>query len=169
EAYLVHDLEQCLAEAGISGDRLILEITESTLLETGPQVSDVLASLRATGARMCLDDFGTGYSSLRYLQQFPIDQLKIDRSFVCGKNGALASEPIVRMLLNLAQTMGLRVVAEGIESEHQSDRLMALGCRLGQGFRFSPARAPRDIDFDRPLAPARTFPQLDLVAEKELA
>ncbi len=155
QEYIVADVEQCIAEAGITGDRLILEITESALLESGPQVSGILARLRATGARLSLDDFGTGYSSLRYLQQFPFDQLKIDRSFVCGPDGDIASEPIVRMLLNLADTLGLRAIAEGIETADQNAHLVALGCRYGQGFLFSQARQPADIKLDRSLAGAR--------------
>jgi diguanylate cyclase (GGDEF)-like protein len=163
--YIVADVEQCIAEAGITGDRLILEITESALLESGPQISEILARLRATGARLSLDDFGTGYSSLRYLQQFPFDQLKIDRSFVCGPDGDIASEPIVRMLLNLADTLGLRAIAEGIESADQNAHLIALGCRYGQGFLFSQARTPADIKLDRPLAALRMRPPLERVAE----
>ncbi len=164
--YIVADVEQCIAEAGITGDRLILEITESALLESGPQISGILARLRATGARLSLDDFGTGYSSLRYLQQFPFDQLKIDRSFVCGPDGDIASEPIVRMLLNLADTLGLRAIAEGIESADQNAHLIALGCRYGQGFLFSQARTPADIRLDRPLAGAlRMRPPLERVAD----
>jgi diguanylate cyclase (GGDEF)-like protein len=166
QEYIVADVEQCIAEAGITGDRLILEITESALLESGPQISGILARLRATGARLSLDDFGTGYSSLRYLQQFPFDQLKIDRSFVCGPDGDIASEPIVRMLLNLADTLGLRAIAEGIESADQNAHLIALGCRYGQGFLFSQARTPADIKLDRPLAGAmRMRPPLERVAE----
>jgi diguanylate cyclase (GGDEF)-like protein len=165
QEYIVADVEQCIAEAGITGDRLILEITESALLESGPQVSGILARLRATGARLSLDDFGTGYSSLRYLQQFPFDQLKIDRSFVCGADGDIASEPIVRMLLNLAETLGLRAIAEGIESADQNAHLIALGCRYGQGFLFSQARPPADIKLDRPLAALRMRPPLERVAD----
>ncbi len=164
--YIVADVEQCIAEAGITGDRLILEITESALLESGAQISGILGRLRATGARLSLDDFGTGYSSLRYLQQFPFDQLKIDRSFVCGPDGDIASEPIVRMLLNLAETLGLRAIAEGIESADQNAHLIALGCRYGQGFLFSQARSPADIKLDRPLASAiRLHQALERVAE----
>jgi diguanylate cyclase (GGDEF)-like protein len=166
QEYIVGDVEQCIAEAGITGDRLILEITESALLESGKQISGILSRLRATGARLSLDDFGTGYSSLRYLQQFPFDQLKIDRSFVCGPEGDLASEPIVRMLLNLADTLGLRAIAEGIESADQNAHLVALGCRYGQGFLFSQARPPAEIKLDRPLVSAmRLRPALGRAAE----
>ncbi len=166
QEYIVADVEQCIAEAGITGDRLILEVTESALLESGPQISAILARLRATGARLSLDDFGTGYSSLRYLQQFPFDQLKIDRSFVCGPDGDIASEPIVRMLLNLADTLGLRAIAEGIETAEQNAHLIALGCRYGQGFLFSQARSPADITLDRPLTGSRRArPALERVGD----
>ena len=142
---IVAEVEQHLRDTGLPGHELILEITESALLESGPDVSDILQRLRATGARLCLDDFGTGYSSLRYLQQFPIDELKIDRSFVAAVDGDLASEPIARMLLGLAKALGIGVVAEGIETTRQRDRLLTLGCRLGQGYLFSKPRAARDF------------------------
>jgi diguanylate cyclase (GGDEF)-like protein len=153
--YVIDEVQQCIAEAGIAGDRLILEITESALLESGAQTSDILTRLRASGVRLCLDDFGTGYSSLRYLQDFPIDQLKIDRSFVAGSDGSLASEPIVRMLINLAETMGVQLIAEGIESEAQCAQLVALGCRFGQGFLFSRPQAPSDFTRARMSRPLR--------------
>lgn len=143
---IVAEVERHLREAGLAGGDLVLEITESALLESGPHVSDILHRLRATGARLCLDDFGTGYSSLRYLQQFPIDELKIDRSFVSGADGELASEPIARMLLGLAKSLGIEVIAEGVETIEQRDRLFELGARLGQGFLFSKPRPPGDFE-----------------------
>jgi EAL domain-containing protein (putative c-di-GMP-specific phosphodiesterase class I) len=87
--------------------------------------------------RLCIDDFGTGYSSLRYLHQFPIDALKIDRSFVSGRDGGIANEPIVQMVVTLAHSLGMDVIAEGIESQMQREKLIASGCAVGQGFYFA--------------------------------
>jgi EAL domain-containing protein (putative c-di-GMP-specific phosphodiesterase class I) len=124
--------------------RRMLEITESVFLEAGPRLAHTLGRSRTLSIRLSLDDFGTGYSSLRYLQQFLIDQLKIDHSFVSGTCGGLASGPIVRTIVVVANTLGLEVVAEGIESDVQCTQLLGLGCRLGQGFHFAPPRAPGD-------------------------
>jgi len=97
--------------------------------------------------RICVDDFGIGYSSLRYLSLFPINSLKIDRSFVSGTGEGIESEPICRMLLDLARSLELTVVAEGIETPEQADRLLALGATTGQGYIFS-----------RPIIPERDGP-----------
>jgi EAL domain-containing protein (putative c-di-GMP-specific phosphodiesterase class I) len=137
EAGIVRDVERALLESGLRPDLLMLEITESALLEDGPRAVEVLSQLRALGVRLCIDDFGTGYSSLRYLHQFPIDALKIDRSFVNGKSGGVANEPIVQMVVTLAQSLGMDVVAEGIESQMQREKLIAAGCSVGQGYYFA--------------------------------
>jgi EAL domain-containing protein (putative c-di-GMP-specific phosphodiesterase class I) len=96
---------------------LILEITESALLEEGPARERGALAIARSGVRLCIDDFGTGYSSLRYLHQFPIDSLKIDRSFVSGRDGGIANEPIVQMVVTLAHALGMDVIAEGVESQ----------------------------------------------------
>jgi EAL domain-containing protein (putative c-di-GMP-specific phosphodiesterase class I) len=101
--------------------------------------------LRGLGVRLCIDDFGTGYSSLRYLQEFPIDALKIDRSFIHGPGGGLGSEPIVKLLTQLAASYEVDVIAEGIEYQRQADALVRLGCRLGQGFLYAASQAPERI------------------------
>ena len=116
---------------------LTLEITESVVLDAGTRPDALVARLRAHGFKVCIDDFGTGYSSLRYLQQLKVDSIKIDRSFVSGPDGELASEPIVRTLMTLAQAFGVRVVAEGIETARQRDLLVNAGCRYGQGFLYA--------------------------------
>ena len=126
-----------MLESGLRPDLLMLEITESALLEDGPRAVEVLSQLRALGVRLCIDDFGTGYSSLRYLHQFPIDSLKIDRSFVSGRDGGIANEPIVQMVVSLAHALGMDVIAEGIESPMQREKLLATGCTIGQGFYFA--------------------------------
>lgn len=116
---------------------LTLEITESVVLDPGTRPDALLERLRAHGFKICIDDFGTGYSSLRYLQQFKVDSIKIDRSFVSGQDGELASEPIVRTLMTLAEAFDVRVVAEGIETARQRDLLINAGCRYGQGYLYA--------------------------------
>ena len=147
EPSIVRDVERALVESGLRPELLMLEITESALLEDGPRAVEVLSRLKALGVRLCIDDFGTGYSSLRYLHQFPIDALKIDRSFVNGRDGGIANEPIVQMVITLAQSLGMDVVAEGIESQMQREKLGAAGCLIGQGYFFSrPIDRLEDLD-----------------------
>ena len=122
----------------IKPETVTLEITENAIIDTTTGAGAVLERLRAGGVKVCVDDFGIGYSSLRYLSLFPISGLKIDRSFVTGTGGkTIESEPIVRMLLDLARSLELSVVAEGIETAEQADRLQVLGCANGQGYVFS--------------------------------
>ncbi len=134
---IVAHVADALRESGLEPSSLMLEITESALFEDGPRAAAVLGQLKALGVRLCIDDFGTGYSSLRYLHKFPIDALKIDRSFVCGANGDIANEPIVQMVLTLGHSLEMEVIAEGIETETQRRKLMALGCKSGQGYLFA--------------------------------
>jgi EAL domain-containing protein (putative c-di-GMP-specific phosphodiesterase class I) len=121
---------------------LVLEITESVLLEDDDETVLRLGALRDLGVRIALDDFGTGYSSLGYLRRFPVDTLKIDRSFVSGPASETADDQLVRTILDLGRAYGLGVVAEGIEDDAQRQRLQALGCRLGQGYHFG---RPADV------------------------
>jgi diguanylate cyclase (GGDEF)-like protein len=132
---LVDDVRTAIAVSGILADQLVIEVTESTLVLDTPRVLDVLAELKAIGVRLAIDDFGTGYSSLSYLRQFPIDLLKIDKSFVdpladpSGEGDAL-----VVTIIGLAHSLGLRTVAEGIEHSSQHAQLARLGCDSAQGF-----------------------------------
>jgi diguanylate cyclase (GGDEF)-like protein/PAS domain S-box-containing protein len=137
EPSIVEHVADALGASGLPPERLMLEITESALLEDGPRAAAVLGQLKALGVRLCIDDFGTGYSSLRYLHKFPIDALKIDRSFVSGASGDIANEPIVQMVVTLGHSLHMDVIAEGIETETQRRKLMALGCKSGQGYLFS--------------------------------
>jgi len=130
-------LGACISRQGLAPASIIVEITENAIIESTRNSDASLRNLRELGVGVCIDDFGVGYSSLRYLHRFPISGLKIDRSFVTGADDDLASEPIVRMLLELARTLGLDVVAEGIESERQSAALQILGCLYGQGYLYS--------------------------------
>jgi diguanylate cyclase (GGDEF)-like protein/PAS domain S-box-containing protein len=133
--------------AGVPPEALTLEITEYAIVDTGTGAAAVLGQLRDGGVRICVDDFGIGYSSLRYLRSLPISGLKIDRSFISGNGPSLASEPIVRMVLDLARSLDLDVVAEGVETPEQVEQLLDLGCSIGQGYYYSrpllvPANAP---------------------------
>jgi EAL domain-containing protein (putative c-di-GMP-specific phosphodiesterase class I) len=124
--------------------QLVLEITESVLVDVG--MSATLRELHETGVRLALDDFGTGYSSLSYLRSFPLDVLKIAKPFVDGVTGRREERSFVRMIIELARTLGLEVVAEGIETAEQLDVLRDMGCDLGQGFYLSPPLSTATIE-----------------------
>ena len=150
-----------LAATGVPPETVTLEITENAIIDTTTGAGAVLERLRAGGVKICVDDFGIGYSSLRYLSLFPINSLKIDRSFVSGAGNGVASEPIVRMLLDLARSLDLTVVAEGIETVEQAERLYELGAVCGQGYIFSrPIIPERDAELLLPAALLRGRPQL---------
>ena len=116
---------------------LVIEITESGLLEAKETANRNLAVLKERGVRVAIDDFGTGYSSLAYLLQFDVDALKIDRSFVAAMATSTHATAVVRAVLQLSRTLGLQVVAEGIEESEQLAQLRAEGCLWGQGMLFS--------------------------------
>ncbi|MCU0837825.1 MAG: EAL domain-containing protein [Rhodospirillales bacterium] len=126
-----------LAETGIDPHLLHLELTETSIVAAGDDAVAVLDRLRAIGLRLALDDFGTGYSSLRYARDLPIDALKIDRSFVQDIAVDDSDEAIVTAILGMGESLGLRVIAEGIETRHQLEFLRQRGCQLGQGYLFS--------------------------------
>jgi diguanylate cyclase (GGDEF)-like protein/PAS domain S-box-containing protein len=134
-----------LEESGLAPGLLCLEITESALMEDAEAVGAALCDLKRLGVRLGVDDFGTGYSSLLYLRGFPIDILKIDRSFVAGMEEGDADAAIVEGVLGLAHALGLEAVAEGVETPAQADRLRGLGCELGQGYLWSPPMAPDEL------------------------
>ena len=129
-------VRQALADSGMAPGTLTLEITESVLMDDVESTLEVLRGLRALGIHLAIDDFGTGYSSLSYLRQFPVDSLKIDRSFVSALDSA-EGEPLVATIMRMGQTLHLEVVAEGIERLGQLDELKKLHCDVGQGFHFS--------------------------------
>ncbi|MCW2989909.1 MAG: hypothetical protein JWM73_503 [Solirubrobacterales bacterium] len=126
-----------LRETGLAPSELVVEITESTLIEDNSAATDRLAQLRGLGVRLALDDFGTGYSSLAYLRRFAVDTVKIDRSFVATMDDATGGDAIVAAVLGLTAGLGSNAVAEGIETPQQLARLRAMGCRLGQGYLFA--------------------------------
>jgi predicted signal transduction protein with EAL and GGDEF domain len=138
-------VQAAIARTRLPPHSLKLEITESTLITEPERMRDVFAEVCAGGIGLHLDDFGTGYSSLSALQRFPVDALKIDRSFVGGLSGDEgADEVIIRSTVAMAHSLGLPVIAEGIETPLALRRLHALGCEFGQGHLFSPARSAQD-------------------------
>lgn len=136
---------QTLARFELAADDITLELTETAIMRSGSAASAAFDRLRATGVRLCIDDFGTGYSSLRYLHQFPVDSLKIDRSFVESAEGVLGSIPIVQMMIALAKLYGIDVVAEGVETASQARSLRALSCGYAQGFHFRRPMSPEAV------------------------
>ena len=135
---VVGDVRAALAASGLAAERLTLEITESVLLEETDAVATTLAALKALGVRIALDDFGTGYSSLSYLDRFPVDIVKIDKSFIDSLAGhGTPASPLVDAIVHLGALLGLGVTAEGIEEAQQLARLRAMGCESGQGFYFA--------------------------------
>ncbi|HWS55779.1 MAG TPA: EAL domain-containing protein [Pyrinomonadaceae bacterium] len=139
---LVEQVGAILRETGLAPGRLRLEITESVVMEDAERAVAMLEQLKGLGVRLSIDDFGTGYSSLSYLHRFPLDTLKIDRSFVSQLDAGESRAELVRTIRTLAANMGLEVVAEGIETLGQLGRLAELGCEYGQGYLFARPLAP---------------------------
>jgi len=133
---VVDDVARILDETGLGPQSLRLEITESTAMQDAAQTIDTMARLRAMGVLIDMDDFGTGYSSLSKLQRMPLDALKIDREFVKEMNHDATSRSIVDSIIALGHTMNLRVIAEGVETAEQADRLSEAGCDYLQGYHF---------------------------------
>lgn len=141
---LVPRVRECLEEAGLSPADIELELTESVVMDDAAVAMEQLASLAELGVKIAIDDFGTGYSSLSYLQRLPLDTLKIDRTFISGIGEHPNSDVIVRSILALATSLGIDVVAEGVETEQQATFLRRHGCKLLQGYLFGkPAPAPK--------------------------
>ncbi len=155
QADLAHYIESTLQSTGLHGDSLGLEITESVLMDGADAANAILENIRRGGARFYLDDFGTGYSSLSYLHKFPIDALKIDRSFV-GRMGSVGEgHEIVRTIISLAQNLDINVIAEGVETPEQLAALRALRCEYAQGYIFSKPVVP--VQAEAMLADRRTW------------
>ena len=128
-----------LAKSGLSGHNLKLELTESTIMENSDIARNILLDLKTHGISLAVDDFGTGYSSLSYLSRIPADSIKIDRSFIQNIDNNDEGVNMVNVILNLAKSLGMTVIAEGIETEQQALKLKELGCHFAQGFLFSRA------------------------------
>jgi EAL domain-containing protein (putative c-di-GMP-specific phosphodiesterase class I) len=139
---LITTLKSLLAETGANPRRFELEITEGLLLADSQETYDTLATIRRLGFSLALDDFGTGYSSLGYLRRYPIDKIKIDRSFISHLGLQAESDAIVRAIVGLADALEIKVIAEGVETKRQLERLAVAGCTQIQGFYFgAPAQA----------------------------
>jgi diguanylate cyclase (GGDEF)-like protein len=141
-------VESSLKASGLTGDRLTLELTESSIVQDPVRATRVFDALKALDATVAMDDFGTGYSSLAYLQRLPIDVLKIDKSFVSGMMVDPDAVAIVRAVLSLAEALGMSTTAEGIETVELATTLATLGCASGQGFYFAkPLQAEAALEY----------------------
>jgi diguanylate cyclase (GGDEF)-like protein/PAS domain S-box-containing protein len=156
---LADALRQTLTSSGVDPASVVLEITESVLMQTEP-VLERLQQLKALGVRLAIDDFGTGYSSLSYLQRFPIDILKIAKPFVEGLGQGADGSGLARAIVGLGDTLKLQTIAEGIERPDQRAALIELGCTLGQGYHFWPALPAAGIE---ELLSSHGLPRLRLV------
>jgi EAL domain-containing protein (putative c-di-GMP-specific phosphodiesterase class I) len=134
---IVEEVRKILVETGLEPACLQLEITETTVMKDAAATIRTLNELKALGVKLAIDDFGTGYSSLSYLRQFPVDTLKIDRSFVDGLGRGAQDTELVRSVIAMAKSMSLAVTSEGIETTAQLSQLQELGCDRGQGFYFA--------------------------------
>jgi diguanylate cyclase (GGDEF)-like protein len=139
---VVDDVAAALDDTGLDPERLILELTETVLMQDGDDVIPRLRQLKELGASLAIDDFGTGYSSLSYLHKFPIDILKIDKSFTGNLRRGTGEGVLTHAIIRLARTLHLRTVAEGIERPDQVGKLQAMGCHSGQGYYFAPPLPP---------------------------
>jgi diguanylate cyclase (GGDEF)-like protein len=135
-------VQRVLADTGLSPAQLCLEITESSLMRQAARGDEYLAELKRVGVALSIDDFGTGYSSLAYLHHLPVDELKIDRSFISGLGRDRRDRHLVEAIVGMGRALGLEVLAEGVESEHQMQALAALGCTRAQGYLFARPQPP---------------------------
>ena len=147
DARSVETVQAALADTGLEPHRLVLEITETVLLQDRDAAAANLDRLKALGVRIAIDDFGTGYSSLAYLCRFPLDMLKVAREFVDGLGRDANADVVTRAIVELAGALGLRTVAEGVETAEQHQQLVELGCDLAQGYLFS-----RPVDAEKVMA-----------------
>jgi EAL domain-containing protein (putative c-di-GMP-specific phosphodiesterase class I) len=142
---LVPRVIRALESSGLPPELLCLEVTESAVMDDVDHTGEVLAQLRGLGVALSIDDFGTGYSSLSYLKQFPVDALKIDRSFVDGLGSDSEDTQIVTAVVHLAHALGLTVVAEGVETVPQLEVLRGLGCERVQGYLIARPQPAGDL------------------------
>ncbi|HEY4189165.1 MAG TPA: EAL domain-containing protein [Candidatus Limnocylindrales bacterium] len=148
EPGLVDGVAAILERTGVDPATMVLEITETSMVEDADGAIATLQALKALGVRLAIDDFGTGYSSLSYLRRLPVDVLKLDRSFVIPSGRADRESALVDAVFRLGRSLGLVTIAEGIEDAEQRDRLISLGCRVGQGYLFArPMAEPAALEF----------------------
>lgn len=143
---LAETIRRILEETGVPPSCLHLELTEGTVMRNVESATRMLHAIKETGVKLCLDDFGTGYSSLSCLHLFPIDILKIDRSFVANIDRGRDFIALVHATVQLAHNLGIRVVAEGIETADQIAILQSIDCEFGQGFLFSRPMMPEQVE-----------------------
>ena len=141
---LLRRIRASLEESALNGKWLRLDITESALARDPRTAQSVLTSLQKLGIKVAIDDFGAGFSSLAFLHRFPVDALKIDRSFVSGGHGKSEQWEIARTIVELGRMLSIDVIAEGIETKEQFSRLRSLGCKEAQGFFFSGPVSPEE-------------------------
>jgi len=146
EVDIVQQVRDAMAAGPVVGSSLTLELTESVLMIDTEGTIAKLNELRALGVHLAIDDFGTGYSSLGYLRNFPIETIKIDRSFTQGVDQGPEDSALARAIIRLAETLGMRTVAEGVETQEQVEQLASLGCSTGQGFVFAPAVPAEELE-----------------------
>ncbi|MCB1958899.1 MAG: EAL domain-containing protein, partial [Rhodocyclaceae bacterium] len=139
------DVADVLSTVGLPPSRLCLEVTETALMRDVRAGMAALTELHRVGVQLAIDDFGTGYSSLSYLKRFPIDVLKVDRSFVDGLPGEAHDVAITTAILDLARSLELEVTAEGVETVGQRDALIELGCKRAQGYLFARPMPAEDL------------------------
>ncbi|HEX7347444.1 MAG TPA: EAL domain-containing protein, partial [Candidatus Limnocylindrales bacterium] len=167
---IVEDVRSVLSETGLDARALTLEITEGVVVDDAGSSLAAIEGLKALGVRIAIDDFGTGYSSLSYLSRLPIDVLKIDRSFIAELEASRPAAALVRSIIRIGQTLHLDIVAEGVETEGQCDRLRRLGARFGQGFLFSVpldrAGIERSLGMARPRTASRTARRSSVLARR---
>ncbi|MDQ2068972.1 putative bifunctional diguanylate cyclase/phosphodiesterase [Natronospira bacteriovora] len=142
---IIADVTRALEKSGLPADRLELELTETAVMADIDQSAEILLKLRELGVMLSIDDFGTGYSSLSYLQRFPVQQLKLDKSFVHGLPQDADAVAIARTIINLSQGLNREVVAEGVENAEQAQFLSEAGCKEGQGYYFSKPLTAREL------------------------
>jgi EAL domain-containing protein (putative c-di-GMP-specific phosphodiesterase class I) len=143
---LLSQVAAALDATGLPSELLIFEITETMVMEDLSGAREVMKKLNRLGVRLAIDDFGTGHSSLAYLKQFPVHEVKVDRTFVQGVAESAVDSAIVRAVIDLASAMGIAAVAEGVETESQVAGLKVLGCQIAQGFYFSQPLCAEEFD-----------------------
>jgi diguanylate cyclase (GGDEF)-like protein len=150
EADFPESVAAVLAATGVAPDRLCLELTESLLMTDTIRTADVLRALHGLGVQLSIDDFGTGYSSLAYLHMFPVDELKIDRAFVNDLTEHRGQQTLVTAMVAMGKSLGLTIVAEGVETAEQAAQLRVLGCDLAQGYLFAAPQPPKVLQASLP-------------------
>ena len=146
DRWLVDLVGTVMAETGIASSRVVLEVTEGILIDNPQEALARLEALRALGVSLALDDFGTGFSSLNYLQKFPFDRLKIDRAFVASLGSSGSTGPIIQAIVTLGHALGMKVLAEGVETDAQRVLLRLAGCDEMQGYLFARPGPAAEID-----------------------